>query len=234
LGTAVPKPRADSPRFAPWLRATMTEAEFDGLPADDVRALRRFATRRTYPAGTTLFSQGDRPHELLIVARGEVELVYRTRSDRLVMQLVYAGSSVDQLAILLGMPYPYSAITLSETTLLHLRLDTIDALEELFPQIAFRWLRLLASTLDRAHQRHLELAGRSALVQVSQILLHEAAAQNQPTLALTQQELAETLALSRQTVSRAVQELAREGAIRLGRRRLRVLDAEKLREHVPR
>jgi CRP-like cAMP-binding protein len=56
------------------------------------------------------------------------------------MQILYPGSSVDQLAILLGIPYPYSAVTLSDATLLRLRLDTIRALEELFPEIAFRWL----------------------------------------------------------------------------------------------
>jgi CRP-like cAMP-binding protein len=83
----------------------------------------------------------------LIIEKGELELIYQTRSERLVMQILYAGSSVDHLAILLGIPYPYSAVTLSEATLLRLRLDTIRALEELFPEIAFRWLGLLAHSL---------------------------------------------------------------------------------------
>jgi CRP/FNR family transcriptional regulator len=212
----------------------MTKEDFEGLPRDDVEALRRFATRRTYPPGKTLFRQGDRPDELLIVERGEVELVYETRSERLVVQLLHAGSSVDHLAILLDIPYPYSAITLSEATLLRLRLDTIRTLEELFPQIAFRWLRLLAHTLDRAHKRLLEMAGKSALEQVSHVLLHESAERDEPTLELTQEELAAALALSRQTVSRAFHDLASEGAIKPERRRIRLLDLEKLREHVPR
>lgn len=211
----------------------MTQKDFDGLPADDVEALRRFGTSRTYPAGATLFRQGEQPHELLIIERGEVELVYETRSDRLVVQFLYAGSSVDHLAILLGVPYRYSALTLSDATLLGLRLDTIRALEELFPRIAFRWLRLLAHSLDRAHQRLLQMAGKSAIEQVSRILLHESAERDEPTLELTQDELAATLALSRQTVSRAFHDLAREGAIKPGRRRVRLLDLEKLRAHVP-
>jgi CRP/FNR family transcriptional regulator len=212
----------------------MTQDDFDGLPGDDIEALRRFATRRTHRSGTTLFRQGGRPRELLMIERGEVELVYETRSERLVVQLLYAGSSVDHLAILLDSTYAYSAVTLTEATLLHLRLDTVRTLEELFPEIGFRWLRLLAHTLDRSHQRLLELAGRSALEQVSQVLLHETAEREDPTLQLTQEELAATLALSRQTVSRAFHQLAREGAIRPGRRRVRVLDFEKLRGHLPR
>jgi CRP-like cAMP-binding protein len=212
----------------------MTKEDFERLPADDVDALRRFAARRTCRPGEILFRQGERAHELLIIERGEVELVYETHFERLVVQILYPGSSVDHLAILLDMPHPYSAVTLSEVTLLRLRLDTIHTLEELFPAIAFRWLGLLAHALDRAQQRLLVMAGKSALERVSHALLHEAAARNEPTLELTQQELAATLALSRQTVSRAFHDLAREGAIKPERRRVRLLDLEKLREHVPR
>jgi CRP-like cAMP-binding protein len=212
----------------------MRQEDFEQLPEDDIEALRRFATRSTYPPGKTLFRQGAWPRELLIIERGELELVYVTRSERLVVQILYAGSSVDHLAILLNAPYAYSAITLSEATLLRLRLDTIRALEELFPEIAFRWLGLLAHALDRAHQRVLEMAGKSAIEQVSRVLLHESAERDEPTLELTQEELAATLALSRQTVSRAFRDLAREGAIKPERRRIRLLDLEKLREHVPR
>jgi CRP-like cAMP-binding protein len=211
----------------------MTQEDFDGLPASNVAALRRFATRQTYPLGQTLFRQGERPQELLIVERGEVELVHQTGSERFVVQILHAGSSVDHLAILLDAPYLYSAVTLSEATLLRIRLDTVSTLEELFPEIAVRWLGLVAHALDRAHQRLLEMAGRSALEQVSQLLLHEAAERNEPTLDLTQEELAATLALSRQTVSRALHELVGEDALKLGRRSIQVVDPGKLRKHVP-
>ena len=63
--------------------------------------------------------------------------------------------------------------------------------------------------------------------------LFESAERNEPTVDVTQEELAATLALSRQTVSRAFRDLAREGAIKPERRRVRLLDLEKLREHVP-
>ena len=212
----------------------MTPEDFERLPGDDVDALRRFATRSTYPPGETLFRQGEWPQELLIIERGELELVHETHSERFVMQILHPGSSVDHLAILLGIPFPYSAVTLSEATLLRLRLDTIQTLEELFPEIAFRWLGLLAHALDRAHRRMLELAGRSALEQVSHLLLDESAERDEPTLELTQEELAATLALSRQTVSRAFRDLASEGSIKPERRRIRLLDLEKLRGHLSR
>jgi CRP-like cAMP-binding protein len=51
---------------------------------------------------------------------------------------------------------------------------------------------------------------------------------------LTQEELAATLALSLQTVSRALHDLAHEHVIKQERRRIRVLDLEKLRARLPR
>ncbi|MGZ4387347.1 MAG: Crp/Fnr family transcriptional regulator, partial [Gaiellaceae bacterium] len=196
----------------------------------------------TYPAGTTLFRRGDRATEILIVERGEIELIHEKPGDRLVVRLVHAGSTVDELAVALGAPYPYSAVTLVSTVVLCLRLDTMRALEELFPEIAFRWLRRIACTLESAYERVFEMAGKSALEQVARFLLRESleqAAQADPldsaatTVHLTQEEVANSLALSRQTVSRALGDLARDGIVKRGRRGIRILDLEKLRVHRP-
>jgi CRP/FNR family transcriptional regulator, cyclic AMP receptor protein len=228
------EPSPNSPEFAGWLRKTMTREDFDGLPEDDVEALRRFATTRTCPPGATLFRQGERPREIFIIERGDLELVYETRFERLVVQFLHAGSTVDDLAVILDVPYSYSAVTLTDASVLCLRLDTIRALEELFPEISYRWLRLMAHTLERAHRRLLELAGKSAVEQVVHFLVHESAARQALAIDLTQGELAATLALSRQTVSRVLRDLAREHAVKRERRRVLILDHEKLQAHLPR
>ena len=226
-------PRPDSPRFAPWLRETMTREDFEALPGSDVEALRRFAMRRTYRPGTTLFRQGDLPEEIMILERGEIELVRETRGDRLVVQIVHAGSSIDHLALILDAPHRYSAVTLTDVTVLRLRLDTIATLEELFPEIAFRWLRLVAHALDRAYERLAQFGGKSAAEQVALLLLAEAAERDEPVLEMTQEEVAATLALSRQTISRVLHDLAGEHIVKRERRRIVILDLERLRTRVP-
>lgn len=211
----------------------MTREDFEGLPGNDLEALRRFVMRSTYRQGTTLFRQGDPTEEVMILERGEIELVRETGGERLVVQIVHPGSSLDQLALILGSPYRHSAVTLSETTVLRLRLDTIAALEELFPEIAFRWLRLVAHALDRAYERLQQFAGKSAAEQVALLLLDETAARDAPMLELTQDELGATLGLSRQTVSRVLHDLVRERIVRSERGRIVILDLDKLRAHVP-
>lgn len=227
-------PLPSSPAFAGWLRDTMSREDFDALPADDVEALRGFATLRTYPPGATLFRQGDRPTELFIIDQGQLELVYERRFERLVVQIVHGGSTIDEPAFVLGIPYSYSAVALSEATVLCFRLDTIAALSELYPEICARWLRLMAHTLVRVYQRFLELGGKSAVEQVVHFLVHEATVRDALTVDLTQDEVAATLGLSRQTVSRALRDLADEKLVRRERRRVSILDLEKLEARLPR
>jgi CRP/FNR family transcriptional regulator len=212
----------------------MTRDDFDALPAGDVEALDRFATRRTYPPGTTLFHQGKRAEEILILAHGEIELIHKTRFDRLVVQIVYAGSSVDDLAAVLDLPYAYSAVALTAVTVLCIRLDTMATLEELFPELVLRRLRLMAHALERAHGRLLDLAGKSAIGQVAQLLEHESVQGEQGVVDLTQDDLASMLSLSRQTVSRTLRELERDRVLERGRRRVRILNLARLRAHLPR
>jgi CRP-like cAMP-binding protein len=212
----------------------MSRTEFDAMPDELVEALRPYATRHEHPARTTVFQQGEPAHALFILERGQVELVTETAYERLVVGFVHAGNFLDELAVVLERPYRYSGVTLSDSAVLSVRLDTARALEQLFPEIAFRWLRLVAGTLERAYGRLDELAGRSALEQVSYLLDHESAGRRPRTVELTQNEIAASLALSRQTVSRALQYLVQKDVIRQERRRIYILDLDELRRRLPR
>lgn len=230
----MPEPPPDSPDFARWLRRTMTREDFEALPEDDVEALRRFAVREDHPAGATLFRQCDRPEAIFIIERGEVELVYETQFERLIVQIVRAGSSIGDLPVLLETPYAYTAVTRSPTTTLRFSLETIRTLVELYPEICFRWLRLVSRRLDRAHRRLVELAGKSAFEQLVHFLLHEAEERSSLEIELTQADLASTLALSRQTVSRVLGDLERRGMIERARGQIVIRDQQRLRNHLPR
>lgn len=229
----VVEPAADSPEFARWLRRTLRPEDFASLPDDDVDALRRFAVCEEHPPGAVLFRQGERPIAVFIVEHGEVELIYETEFERLVVQVVCEGSSIGDLPVMLDTPYAYTAVTRRPTATLRFSLDTIRTLIEIHPHICFRWLRLLARRLDRAHRRLVELAGKSAFEQVVHFLLHETDDRGSPTLEITQSELAAAMGLSRQTVSRVLGQLSGLGLVRTQRGRIDVIDHERLLNHVP-
>jgi CRP/FNR family transcriptional regulator len=232
LGRSEPSPQ--SPDFARWLRRTLRREDFNNLPKDDAEALRRFAVREDHARGVELFRQGEAPRAIFIVEQGEVELLYVTTTERLIVQVIGAGSSVGELPVMLETPYAYTAVTRVPTTTLRFGLETVQTLIEIHPHICFRWLRLVSRRLERAQRRLVELAGKSAFEQVAHFLLHELQERRTSAVEMTQADMARALGLSRQSVSRALGELSDLGIIARHRGRIEILDRQKLINHVPR
>lgn len=232
--STMPDPRPGSPEFASTLRKMVSREELEALPDDDLGALRRFGEQNTWTAGETIFRQGDPPEVLFIIEQGEVSFVDETKSERPIVQLVRNGSIIGESAVLHETPYAYTAVARTETTTLGFTLDTIRTLLEIDPQICFRWLRLLSDRLDGSQRRLVAVAGRSAIERVGSFLLQEAADDAPATVELTQQELASTLGVGRQTVSRVLGNLERLGLVERGRGQVRVLDPDRLRALLPR
>ena len=226
-------PEPDSPEFASWLRRTMRREDFEALPEDDLGALRRFGVRKRWPAGAILFRQGGQPEVLFVIEQGEVELVYETKHERLIVQIVRAGSSVGDLPVLLETPYLYTAVTRTETTTLGFNLETVRTLLEIDPQICFRWLRLFSQRLERSYRRLVGIAGRSAGQQLAHFLLLEIEDSHSAAVELTQQELASALGIGRQTVSRELAKLEQLGLVERGRGQVRILDPDGLQSLLP-
>ena len=229
----MPEPSRDSPEFARWIRRTMRREDFEAPPEDDLGVLRRFGMHQTWPAGATLFRQDGQPEVLFVIEEGEVELVYETRHERLIVQIVRSGSSIGDLPVLLETPYRYTAVTRTGTTTLGFTLDTVRALLEIDPQICFRWLRLASRRLERSYRRLVGIAGRSAGQQLAHFLLLELEDSNSASVMLTQRELASVLGIGRQTVSRELAKLDRLGLVERSRGQVRVINAEGLSALLP-
>lgn len=233
MSRSISEPPADSPDYAKWLRQTLRREDFESLPDDDVEALRRFAVRDEFRAGARLFRQGEQPKAIFIVEDGEVELAYETKSERLIVQVIGPGSSVGELPVMLETPYAYTAVTRRPTTALRFSQDTLETLIEIYPHICFRWLRMVSRRLERAQRRLVELAGKSAFEQLAHFLVHEMQDRHSRTIEITQADLAATLGIARQSVSRALGELSRLGVVACHRGRIEILDRDKLINHLP-
>lgn len=234
MGRQMPDPTSGSPEFARTLQGTVSREELEALPDDDLGALRRFGVQQTWTAGETIFRQDDRPEALFIIEQGNVSLLDETKSERPIVQIVRAGQIIGESAVLNESPYAYTAVARNETTTLGFTLDTIRALLEIDPQICFRWLRLLSDRLHGSQRRLVAVAGRTATERLGSFLLQETKESAPATVKLTQQELASTLGIGRQTVSRVLGNLEQLGLIERGRGRVRVLDPDRLRALLPR
>lgn len=135
---------------------------------------------------------------------------------------------------MLETPYPYTALTRRWTMTLRLGPEAMQTLVAVHPHICYRWLRVLSRRMARAQRWLAELTGRSAFERTVRFLLREVEERESRVVELSQKQLAEALSLSRQTVSRALGLLERDGVIERGHRRIEVRELERLRRHLPR
>jgi CRP/FNR family transcriptional regulator len=228
---AAPPPSAD---VVARLRAVVSRSGAGALADDDVATLAPHGELVRCRRGDALFRERQRPHHAFIVVDGEIELVYETPFERLVLQVIGPGSTLGYLAVVLSTPYAYTAVARAPCTLLRFDDASIERLIDTDPSVCFRWLRLVAQNLERSQRRLVELAGKNAFERVCHFLLNRSAERRTASLELQHRDICDALALSRQTVSRVLSDMREQGLIETSRGHVRIADAQRLRRHAPR
>lgn len=112
---------------------------FERVPEAELRRLARSAARRTLPAGTLVFRQGDPGDAFYMIVSGSVEIVDALEETRL--NLLRAGQWFGDFALLDDQPRSASVRTLTPTVLISLPKEQFMRLVTMFP----RALHILAT-----------------------------------------------------------------------------------------
>src|SRR5688500_15816873 len=211
----------------------------------DEGALARLAERcvaRSVGAGHVLFTTGEACRGLYIVESGQVR-IYRTSPEgkEQVLHVEGAGRPVAELPLLDGGPYPASAVALEETRLVFLPLADFEHVYRTHPDIAQAIIRNLGRRLRHLVHVTETLAFRDVAARLALLLVGDAerAGRQTPdgielTLDRTQEELSIEIGAARESVSRALKQLRRQGLIEpLGRDRLLIPHLARLRALLP-
>ena len=204
---------------------------FTDLDAAAVASLERLAEVREFPEGTVIVSQEDRGDALFVLASGRVKVVlYGDSGGEVILSIFKSpGDFFGELSLLDDQPRSATVIAVEPSRLLLLRRADFQAHIVAHPRTALRALTEVARRLRRAD----ELIGNLALLDVfgrlARKLRELAAADGEETDGgvlirdrPTQAELAAMIGSSRETVSRALSELARRGHLEMTGRELRL------------
>lgn len=207
----------------------------------DQRALERLAERcgvRDYPAGSVLFTTGERCRGLYIIESGRVR-IYRTSpaGRKQVLHSEGPGHAVAELPLLDGGPYPASAETETNSRLLFMPREDFEALYRDTPDVADAIIQGLAARLRHLVHVTETLAFRDVAARLALYLSDFASQHGRKTpegieimLTQTREELSTELGTARESVSRALKQLTRKGIIeRLGRNHFLITDVARLR-----
>ncbi len=210
------------------LFAALNEAEMTAL------ALR--TRTRSFAPGELLFSEGDRCAGLFMVASGRVRIFKMSPSGREhVLSIEGSGSSIAELPVFDGGPYPASACAVDAASLLFISRDDFRALCMEHPEIGLKVLQVVGGRLRRLVGIIEELSFTTVRHRLIAWILRRAKADGRATdrghaisLGATHQELAAQIGTVRELVSRNMARLQAQGFIEIQGHELIVLDTDGL------
>lgn len=212
-------------------------ALFSGLDDESTSALLKFMKPRSLRRGTVLFHEGDSGDELYIVSTGKLK-VGRESSDgrENLLSVLGPGEIIGELALFDPGPRSSTVTAVSQTELLSLKHeDLINWLGER-PKAAMNLLKALAQRLRRTNETVGDLVFSDVPGRVAKALIDLSQRFNKPAPDgilvahdLTQEELAQLVGASRETVNKALADFAQRGWLRLEARAVVILDMDRLR-----
>jgi CRP/FNR family transcriptional regulator, cyclic AMP receptor protein len=189
---------------------------------------------RRYPAGAMLMAEGDPGGVVLVIVSGQAAVVVgdTCRSGGKVVATRGPGDLLGELSVLDGLPRSATVIAATDVEVAAMSATTlIDAIQALEPAAAAA-LRAAARSVRAATDADAISVGGAPASTVAGWLLerHTDSAADDALVEYTAGELAEELAISQESLSRALGHLTAIGALLFGHGRVVILDADSL-EH---
>ena len=209
---------------------------FAALDDEAAGALRASMSHVRLTRGETVFSEGDAGDRLYVVASGKVKLG-RTSGDgrENLLAVLGPGEMFGELSLFDPGPRTATATAVTETDLIGLGHEDLQTWLTGRPEVAKQLLCALARRLRRTNEAMADLVFSDVPGRVAKALLDLARRFGTPsgdgvlvTHDLTQEELAQLVGASRETVNKALADFQQRGWIRHEARAVVLLDSDRL------
>ena len=207
------------------------------LSGEDLRWLAKRVQRRKFSRGDIIFVKDDPGESMFIVEDGAVRIyVPGTQGADLTLAVMQPGEFFGDLSLLDGRPRSASAQASRKLTLLTLEREDLTELVESRPKAALAILRVIAERLRDTDQMASDLAFLDVSGRLARRLLDLAASNGREhedglliNVTITQEELANMIGVTRESVNRNLGMFRRLGLIGRDGRRIVVRDEAGLR-----
>ena len=209
---------------------------FQGVDSEAVNNLIEQMETVRFPRGTTIFDEGEPGDRLYIITAGKIKLARHAPVGRENLLTVMGPSDMfGELSIFDPGPRTSSAVCVTEVQAATMNSDMLQKWVEDHPSIAQQLLRVLARRLRRTNANLADLIFTDVPGRVAKTLLQLAnrfGVQEGGALRvnhdLTQEEIAQLVGASRETVNKALATFAHRGWIRLEGKSALIVDTEHL------
>lgn len=209
---------------------------FAALDDEASRALRASLKRHDLVRGDVIFREGERGDALFVVTEGKVKLARSAADGRENLLAVMGPADMfGELSLFDPGPRTATASAVTDTTVVSLSHDALEPWLRGRPEVSQQLLAALARRLRRTNEALADLVFSDVPGRVAKALLDLADrfGHTEPDGVrvdhdLTQEELAQLVGASRETVNKALADFAHRGWLRLEGRSVVLLDQERL------
>jgi CRP-like cAMP-binding protein len=217
--------------------ATLANAGiFQGVEPQAAEALSSQLETVDYPRGSAILSEGELGDRLYIILEGKVKLGRRSPDGRENLLAVMGPADMfGELSVFDPGPRTSTAVAVTDVRLATMDRTALRSWIAKRPEIAEQLLRVLARRLRRTNNSLADLIftdvpGRvaKALLQLARQFGVQENGHLRVTHDLTQEELAQLVGASRETVNKALADFGQRGWLRLEGKSVLILDADRL------
>ena len=210
---------------------------FTALDDEAAEALKASMARIELSRSEILFHEGDPGDRLYVIIEGKVKLGRASGDGREnLLAILGPGEMFGELSLFDPGPRNATATAVADTVLIALGNEDLTPWLSGRPEVARQLLRALARRLRRTNETLADLVFSDVPGRVAKALLDLSERFGRPTddglrvaHDLTQEELAQLVGASRETVNKALADFASRGWLRLEARAVVLLDTERLR-----
>ncbi|MEY2965098.1 MAG: hypothetical protein RLZZ228_911 [Actinomycetota bacterium] len=216
--------------------ALMQAPLFSALDAEAAAALRASMTEKRVPRSGIIFSEGETGDRMYVVLDGKVKLGQTSPDGReSLLAVLGPGEVFGELSLFDPGPRTATATAITDTVVVGLGHGDLRPWLTGRPEVAEALLQALAQRLRRTNEALADLVFSDVPGRVAKQLLDLADKFGQPgpdgVLVhhdLTQEELAQLVGASRETVNKALADFTQRGWIEVDQRQVLLIDMERL------
>jgi len=214
-------------------RIYLSDSElFRDLSTRDLAELELVTTLTTVTRGRVFYRPEDPGERLFLLRQGRVQL-YRISPEgkKLVIATLGPGALFGEMALLGQQMHNAFAEAMEDCSIMVMSRADLERLMLNDPTIGRRILTLTQRRLSDAEARLEDMAFKGIPARLASLLLRLSADQDSDSITgLTHQDLAETIGTYRETATQVLNDLKADGLIEIGRKRITILDADRLRD----
>jgi CRP/FNR family transcriptional regulator, cyclic AMP receptor protein len=211
---------------------------FESLSDEDASALRAGIINVHLERGERLFAEGDPGDKLYIILSGKIKLTKAAPDGRENLLSVHGpGEMFGELSLFDPIPRTSSATAVTNADLAGLAHDDLRSWLSSRPAVAIHMLQALAQRLRRINEVKADLVFTDVPGRVAKALIDLSERFGSPGMLgiqvnhdLTQEELAQLVGASRETVNKALADFTARGWIQLSAKSVLITDMDRLRK----